>query len=33
MSTYAAFVAGLCIAFVMRGGGHYALDRRVGKEF
>ena len=30
---YAAFVAGLCIAFVMRGGGHYSLDRLIGKEF
>ena len=31
-SHYAAFVAGLCIAFVIRGGGHYSLDRVVGKE-
>jgi putative oxidoreductase len=30
---YSAFVAGLCIAFVLRGGGHYSLDRRIGKEF
>ena len=30
---YAAFVAGLCIAIVLRGGGHYSLDSRLGKEF
>ncbi len=30
---YSAFVAALCIAFVLRGGGHYSLDRRLGKEF
>jgi putative oxidoreductase len=30
---YPAFVAGLCIAFVLRGGGQYSLDRRLGKEF
>ena len=30
---YPAFVAGLCIAFVLRGGGHYSLDRLLGKEF
>jgi putative oxidoreductase len=30
---YPALVAGLCFAFVLRGGGHYSLDRRVGKEF
>lgn len=30
---YPAFVAGLCIAFVLRGGGHYSLDRHLGKEF
>jgi putative oxidoreductase len=30
---YPAFVAALCIAFVLRGGGHYSLDRRLGKEF
>jgi putative oxidoreductase len=30
---YPAFVAGLCIAFVLRGGGHYSLDSRLGKEF
>src|SRR5581483_1630345 len=28
-----ALVVGLCIAFIMRGGGRYALDRLVGKEF
>jgi putative oxidoreductase len=30
---YPAFVAGLCIAFVFRGGGRYSLDNRLGKEF
>jgi putative oxidoreductase len=30
---YPAFVAGLCIAFILRGGGQYSLDRRLGKEF
>ena len=30
---YSALVAGLCIAFVLRGGGHYSLDGRIGKEF
>lgn len=30
---YPAFVAGLCIAFVLRGGGRYSLDHRLGKEF
>lgn len=30
---YPAFVATLCIAFILRGGGHYSLDRLLGKEF
>ena len=30
---YPAFVAGLCIAFILRGGGRYSLDNRLGKEF
>lgn len=30
---YAAFVAALCIAFILRGGGHYSVDRLLGKEF
>jgi putative oxidoreductase len=30
---YAAFVGALCIVFVFRGGGHYSLDRLLGKEF
>jgi putative oxidoreductase len=30
---HAAFVAGLCIAFVLRGGGTWSLDRVLGKEF
>lgn len=30
---YPAFVAALCIAFMLRGGGHYSLDRLLGKEF
>ncbi len=30
---YPAFVAALCIAFLLRGGGHYSLDRLLGKEF
>ena len=30
---YPALVAGLCIAFVMRGGGRYSVDNRLGKEF
>ncbi|MEA2953819.1 MAG: putative oxidoreductase [Alphaproteobacteria bacterium] len=28
-----AFLIGLCIAFIFRGGGYYSLDRRLGKEF
>jgi len=30
---YAAFVAALCFALVLRGGGAYSLDRALGKEF
>jgi putative oxidoreductase len=30
---YPTFVAALCVAFVFRGGGHYSLDRLIGKEF
>lgn len=30
---YPALVAGLCIAFVLRGGGHHSVDSRLGKEF
>ena len=30
---YPAFVVALCIVFVLRGGGHYSLDRCLGKEF
>jgi putative oxidoreductase len=30
---YPAMVAAMCIAFVLRGGGHYSLDRLFGKEF
>ena len=30
---YPAMVAALCIGIVLRGGGHYSLDRLVGKEF
>ena len=30
---YPVLVAALCIAFVLRGGGHYSLDRLLGKEF
>jgi putative oxidoreductase len=30
---YPAFVAALCIAFILRGGGRYSLDRLLGKEF
>lgn len=29
---YPAFVAALCIVFLVRGGGRYSLDRLVGKE-
>jgi putative oxidoreductase len=30
---FPTLVAALCIAFVLRGGGHYSLDRVLGKEF
>ena len=30
---YPTFVAVLCIAFVLRGGGYYSLDKLLGKEF
>jgi putative oxidoreductase len=30
---FPALVLGLCIACVLRGGGRYALDRLLGKEF
>jgi hypothetical protein len=30
---YPTLVAVLCIAFVLRGGGYYSLDRLMGKEF
>jgi putative oxidoreductase len=30
---YPALIVGLCIAFIMRGSGRYALDRFIGKEF
>lgn len=30
---YPAMVAAICFAFVLRGGGHYSLDRLLGKEF
>ncbi len=30
---YPAMVTAFCIAFVMRGGGHFSLDRLIGKEF
>jgi putative oxidoreductase len=30
---YPAMVAAMCFAFVLRGGGHYSLDRLLGKEF
>jgi putative oxidoreductase len=29
---YPAMVAAFCFAFVLRGGGHYSLDRVIGKE-
>jgi putative oxidoreductase len=29
---YPAMVAAFCFAFVLRGGGHYSLDRTIGKE-
>jgi putative oxidoreductase len=30
---YPAMVAAICLAFVLRGGGQYSLDRLLGKEF
>ncbi len=30
---YPAMVAGACLAFLLRGGGYWSLDRRIGKEF
>jgi putative oxidoreductase len=30
---FPAYVAALCIACVLRGGGYYSLDRLLGKEF
>jgi putative oxidoreductase len=30
---YPTLVAALCVAFVLRGGGYYSLDRLLGKEF
>jgi putative oxidoreductase len=30
---YPAMVAAVCLAFVLRGGGHWSLDRSIGKEF
>jgi putative oxidoreductase len=30
---YPAFVGALCVAFVLRGGGHYSLDQILGREF
>ncbi len=30
---FPALVSVLCVAFVLRGGGHYSLDRLLGKEF
>jgi putative oxidoreductase len=32
-SMYAVFLLGLCVAILLRGGGQYSLDRRIGKEF
>jgi putative oxidoreductase len=29
---YPAMVAAFCFAFMLRGGGHYSLDRMIGKE-
>lgn len=29
---YPALVAAMCFAFLLRGGGYYSVDRRVGKE-
>ena len=30
---YPAFVAAFCLAFLLRGGGHYSLGRAIDKEF
>jgi hypothetical protein len=30
---YPAMVAAVCVAFVLRGGGYWSLDRSIGKEF
>jgi putative oxidoreductase len=30
---YPAMVAAICFAFLLRGGGHYSVDRLIGKEF
>jgi putative oxidoreductase len=30
---YPLFLLGLCLAFLFRGGGHYSLDRAIGREF
>jgi len=30
---FPTWVAALCVAFVLRGGGYYSLDRLMGKEF
>jgi hypothetical protein len=30
---YPAMLFLLSLAFLMRGGGHYSLDRRIGREF
>jgi putative oxidoreductase len=30
---YPTMFAAMCFAFVLRGGGHYSLDRLIGKEF
>jgi putative oxidoreductase len=29
---YPSMMAAICVAFVMRGGGYYSLDRTIGKE-
>lgn len=30
---YPAMVAAVCLAFILRGGGYWSLDRGIGKEF
>ena len=30
---YPSIIAAMCLAFVLRGGGYYSLDRLLGKEF